>query len=143
MAGKKDISNEDKKAIAYDLYMNTDLSQKEICGKVAITQATFTAWKKKHNWEIHKQASSITSQQIIRNLYKKGLELSNDPKATSDSQLKNAKAIELLSGNKASISNIINVFKEFTTFEFDRNPELAKQINKEMKVWVDHKINGE
>lgn len=141
MAGKKQLSNEEKRTIAYDLYMNTSLSQKEICIKVKITEATFSTWKKKYNWEIHKQAFSITAQNIVSNLMEKAYKMSEDKDASPDGILKLVKAIEGLTANKVTISNIINVFKEFTTFEFDRNPDLAKQINSEMKVFVDYKIS--
>lgn len=143
MAGKREISNEDKKAIAYDLYMNTQLSQKEICAKVHITPATFTSWKQKHDWEIHKQAFSITAQNIISNLMEKAYDMSKEDKVQPDGILKIVKSIEGLSANKVTVSNIINVFKEFTTFQFDRDPELAKRINKAMKAFVDHKISAD
>lgn len=143
MGSKKEISNEDKKAIAYDLYMNTQLSQKEICAKVHVTTATFTAWKKKHEWEIHKQAFSITSQNIISNLMQKAYEMSNQEKVNPDGVLKLVKSIEGLSANKVTISNIINVFKEFTSWAFDKNPEIAKEINKLQKQYVDHKISAD
>lgn len=143
MAGKKELSNEDKKAIAYDLYMNTQLSQKEICSKIKITAATFTTWKKKYDWEVHKQAFSITAQNIISNLMQKAYELSTADKINPDGVLKIVKSIEGLSANKVTISNIINVFKDFTKWEFERNPELAKKINAEMKAFVDDKINAD
>ena len=143
MAGKKELSIEDKKAIAYDLYMNTQLSQKEICAKIKITAATFTAWKKKYDWEVHKQAFSITAQNIISNLMQKAYELSTAEKINPDGVLKIVKSIEGLSANKVTISNIINVFKDFTKWEFERNPELAKKINVEMKAFVDDKINAD
>ena len=144
MAGKKrEISNEDKKVIAYDLYMNTQLSQKEICEKVKITPATFTSWKQKHDWEVHKQAFSITAQNIISNLMQKAYEMSTAEKVNPDGVLKLVKSIEGLSANKVTISNIINVFKEFTKWEFERNPELAKKINAEMKFFVDDKIDAD
>lgn len=142
MAGKKELSNEDKKEIAYDLYMNTNLSQKEICTKVKITPATFTSWKQKYDWEIHKQAHSITAQNIVSNLLQRGLALSLDPKATSDSILKNAKSIEILSGAKVSVSNVMNVFKEFTTWAMSEDSENAKIINKLQKQFVDYKISA-
>lgn len=143
MASKKELSNEDKKAIAYDLYMNTKLSQKEICVKVKITPATFTAWKQKYDWEIHKQAFSITAQNIISNLMQKAYDMSNEEKVNPDGVLKLVKSIEGLSANKVTISNIINVFKEFTTWAFEVNPEIAKQINVLQKQFVDHKISAD
>jgi len=141
MAKKRELSNEDKKTIAYDLYMNTQLSQKEICERVIITEATFTAWKKKYDWEVHKQAFSITSQNIISNLMEKAYNMTLEDTVNSDAILKLVKSIESLSDKKTTISQIINVFKGFTQFAFDRNPEIAKEINLLQRQYVDEKIN--
>ena len=141
MAGKA-LSNEDKKEIAYDLYMNTKMSQKEIADRAKVTQATFTAWKQKYDWEIHKQAFSITSQNIISNLMQKAFKMSEEDKVNPDGILKLVKSIEGLSDRKVTISNVINVFKEFTTWAFDKNPELSKEINRMQKEFVSHKINS-
>lgn len=141
MAKKKTLSNEDKKAIAYDLYMNTKKSQKEIAEMAQITEATFSAWKKKYDWEIHKQAFSITANNIISNLMKKAFEMSEQEKINADALVKVVKSIEALSDRKVTISNIINVFKEFTTWAFEQNPDIAKEINKLQRGFVDHKIN--
>lgn len=141
MAKKRDLSNEDKKTIAYDLYMNTQLSQKEICERVIITEATFTSWKKKYDWEVHKQAFSITSQNIISNLMEKAYNMTLEDTVNSDAILKLVKSIESLSDKKTTISQIINVFKGFTQFAFDKNPEIAKEINLLQRQYVDEKIN--
>lgn len=142
MAKRKAITNDEKRAIAYDLFMNTSMSQKEICARVKITEGTFTAWKQKYNWDIHKQAFSLTAQNIISNLMQKAHELSTADKVDADKVLKLVRAIEGLSDKKVTISNIINVFKEFTTWCFDKNPELSKQINTLQKEFVDYKINA-
>lgn len=143
MANKKrELSNEDKKNIAYDLYMNTQLSQKEICQRVIITEATFTSWKKKHDWEIHKQAFSITAQNIVANLMEKAHTMSQADKVDADAIIKIVKSIESLTDKKITVSNIINVFKDFTTFAFELDPESAKLINKLQKAYVEHKIDN-
>jgi len=142
MAKQKGLSNTDKKALAYDLFMNTDMSQKEICARVNIREGTFTKWKQDNDWNIHKQAFSITSQNIVSNLLQKAYEESQEDKVNADQLLKLVKAIEGLSDRKVTISNVINVFKEFTTWCFDKNPDLAKEINQLQKEFVDHKINA-
>lgn len=139
---KRELSNEDKKTIAYDLYMNTQMSQKEICERVIITEATFTAWKQKHDWEIHKQAFSITANNIVANLMEKAHNMSLEQKVDADALIKIVKSIESLTDKKITVSNIINVFKDFTTWAFDVDPEAAKQINKLQKGYIDHKISN-
>lgn len=142
MAKKKELTNEEKRAIAYDLYMNTTKSQKEIAVIAHTTEATLSTWKQKYSWDIHKQAFSITSQNIISNLMQKAHDLSVADKFNADAVLKIVKSIEALSDRKVTISNIINVFKEFTSFAFEKNADLAKQINNLQKEFVDYKINA-
>lgn len=142
MPKKKALSNEDKKSIAYDLYMNTQMSQKEICERIVITEATFTAWKKKHDWEIHKQAFSITANNIVANLMEKAHTMSLADKVDADGLIKVVKSIESLTDKKITVSNIINVFKDFTTFAFEVDPEGAKHINRLQKAYVEHKIGN-
>jgi uncharacterized protein YjcR len=142
MAKKRVLSVEDAKVIAYDLYMNTDLSQKEICERVIITEATFTSWKKKYDWEIQKQAFSITANNIVANLMKKAHELSQQDDVEADKIIKLVKSIESLTDKKITVSNIINVFKDFTTFAFEVDPEAAKSINRLQKAYVEYKIGN-
>lgn len=142
MAKKKALSNEDKKTIAHDLYMNTQLSQKEICERVNITEATFTAWKKKHDWEIMKQAFSITASNIVANLMEKAHTLSLEDEINADAIIKIVNSIEKLTDRKITISNIINVFKDFTTWAFEADADIAKDINRLMKGYVEYKIGN-
>jgi len=143
MAGKKGLTSEDKKAIAMELYMETDKSQKEICLIVGITEKTFTKWKNEGDWELLKQAQTITAKNIIANLYNQAYTLSTADKVDADKLVKLANTIEKLQNRKVAISHIINVFKDFTTFAFSENPELAKQINVLQKKFVESKVQGQ
>lgn len=143
MAKKKGMSNEDKKAIAYDLFLSTDKTQKEICQIVTVTETTFTRWKQDGDWELARQAQTITANNIITNLYQKAYDLSLAEVIDADKMIKIANSIEKLSNKKITISNIINVFKEFTSFAFNEDADLAKQINVLQRKFVDHKINGD
>ena len=140
MASKKGLSNDDKKAIAMDLFMETDKSQKEIALIVGTTEKTLTGWKVAGEWELLKTASTITVKNIVTNLYQKIYELSLSGTIEADKLIKVANTIEKLQNKKVTISHIINVFKDFTTFAFSENAELAKQINELQKKYVDHKI---
>lgn len=140
MASKKGLSNDDKKAIAMDLFMETDKSQKEIALIVGTTEKTLTGWKVAGEWELLKTASTITVKNIVTNLYQKIYELSLSGTIEADKLIKVANTIEKLQNKKVTISHIINVFKDFTTFAFSENAELAKQINVLQKKYVDHKI---
>lgn len=139
---KDKLSNDDKKALAYDLYFNTDKTQKEICEIIGTAEKTFTRWKQDGLWEELKGASTITSQSIITNIYKKMHDLTlaeGDIKA--DALAKLARVIEVVSDKKYTFSQIFNVFKEFINWLYPKEPELAKTINKHMRAWVDETIN--
>jgi hypothetical protein len=134
-------SNADKKRKAYDLYMNTDLTQKEICELVAISEKTFTTWKVAANWEELKGAELITPQKIKINLYKKMYELSESGSIDADKLVKVASAIEKISDRKVTVSAIINTFKDFTTWLFAIDPELAKLVNVRQQEYINEKIS--
>lgn len=143
MAKKNGISTDDKKAIALELYLETDKSQKEIALIVGVTEKTVGTWKTAGDWELLKQAQTITTKNIIANLLAKAHELSLADKVDADKLVKLAKTIETLQNKKVTISHIINVFKDFTTWAYGQNPTLAKEINLLQKKYLDYKIGGE
>lgn len=135
------LSRADKEALALDLFLNTDKPQREICEIVGWTEKTFTEKKKKGKWDELKSAHTLTANKIISNIYKKLSEETEKDRLDADKIIKLANSIEKLSDRQATISQIINVFKEFTTFTMELNPELAKKINEFQKKFIDHKIN--
>ncbi|WP_434575520.1 helix-turn-helix domain-containing protein [Riemerella anatipestifer] len=139
---KKELNREDKKAVALDLFLDTDKTQKEIAEIVGVTEKTLTKWKLEGEWDKIKSASTITARNIIDNIYQKMHELSQSDKLEADKLIKLASTIEKLSDKKVTISQIINVFKDFTTWAFGEDPELAKQINLLQKKYVNHKIGS-
>ncbi|HUH35137.1 MAG TPA: hypothetical protein VL022_04825 [Moheibacter sp.] len=137
---KKRLSGDEKKAIALDLFMDTDKTQKEIAEIVQVTEKTIGKWKTDGDWELLKNATSITARNIIDNLYKRAFELSENPNSKPDDIIKIANSIEKLSNKKITVSQIINVFKDFTSWAFGQDPELAKAINLLQKKFINHKI---
>ena len=136
-------SNANKKALALDLYLNTDKSQKEICALVGVTEKTFTIWKKKEQWDDQKSALTLTPHKIIRNIYQKMEELSQGAGGLdADKLVKLASAIEKLSDRSTTISQIINTFKEFTTYLFEVDAELAKVVNTHMQQFINNKVSN-
>ncbi|MDI5894390.1 hypothetical protein [Flavobacterium algoritolerans] len=143
MAPKKGLTNDDKKGIALELYLETDKSQKEIALIVGTTEKTLGNWKQAGDWELLKHAQTITVKNIVTNLYNKAYELSIADKVDADKLVKLANTIEKLQNKKVTIAHIINVFKDFTTFAFGENAELAKQINVLQKKYVESKVGGQ
>lgn len=140
---KDKLSNDDKKALAYDLFMNTDKTQNEICEIVGTTPQTFTKWKQVGMWEELKGAVTITSHSIITNVYKKMHDMTSEGgNFNADALAKLARVIEVISDKKYTISQMFNVFKAFTNWLFPKDPDAAKLLNKYMKQFVDDQING-
>ncbi len=135
-------SRDNQKQIAQDLYLNTTYAQKEICELVDVTEKTFIKWKIDGQWDLLKGALSTTPNQILANLYKRAKELSEAPEVNADAIVKISSAIEKLKPTKATISNHINTFREFTTFLLKVNPELAQIVNSHQKLFIDEQINN-
>ncbi len=138
--GKVKLTREDKYSIAFDLYLDTDKTQKEIAQIVNVTEKTLTKWKNDNEWDLLKSAETVTARKIIDNLYKRAYALSQDENSKADDIIKIANSIEKLSNKKVTISQIINVFKDFTTWAFGEEPETAKLINKLQRKYIDYKI---
>lgn len=135
------MSNDRKRDIALDLYLNTDKSQKEICEIVDWSEKTFGTNKEKHMWDALKGASTITAQNIISQLYLKLEAIVYEDKINPDALIKVAKSIEMLSNKKVTISQHINCAKEFCTWAFGIDPELAKKINKLQSQFITEKAS--
>lgn len=135
---KKTLNNDQKREISLDLYLNTDKTQKQICEIVGWTEKTFISNKDKGNWESLKGAQTITAQNIISKLYLKIEKLinKNDDDVEADKLIKIAKAIESLSNKKVTLSHHINCAKDFTTWFWGVNPELAKEFNKYQQRFI-------
>lgn len=140
MTDKRKLTSDEKYAIAQDLFLETDKTQKEIAQIVHVTEKTLTKWKNEGDWETLKNASTVTARKIIDNLYKRAYALSEDPKSKPDDIIKIANSIEKLSNRKVTVSQIINVFKDFISYAFNQNADLAKEINLLQKKYVDYKI---
>jgi len=136
------LTRDKKREMALDLYLNTDKSQKEICEIVGWTEKTFSDNKEKGNWEAMKGAETLTAQKIIMKLYKKLDELTEGDLISADALAKTAKVIEMLSNKRTTLSHNINTFKEFTTFLFAKDADLAKKVNKYQQEFINDKVSN-
>lgn len=139
----KNLSSEEKKEIAFDLFMNTDKSQKEISEIIKVTQKTMGKWVTEGLWRELKSAGTITAQRIINNIYKQMADLTESGgNIEADKLIKLAGTIEKISNKKLSISNRINVFKEEINFIYARDPDFAKKLNLYQKELLEDRVNG-
>ena len=103
---------------------------------------TLTKWKNEGEWDImFKMHPTVTARKIIENLYKRSYELKLILKQTDDI-IKLALSIEkLFLIKRVTISQIINVFKDFIAFIFKRIIlKSLQEINLCKKKYVDFKI---
>ncbi len=68
MAKNKKLAAAEAKQLAYDLYMTTDKSQKEIARIVQYSEQTIHNWKNEGNWDDLKLAYKTTRDENIRQL---------------------------------------------------------------------------
>lgn len=136
-------SRKELKALAFELFMNTDFSQKEIADKIGVSEVTISKWKSDGSWEDLKGAETITSKKITSNIYQEMYKMSLAGSAlNADKLIKLAATIEKLSDRRLTVSHYINAFKDFTTYLFEKDPELAKRANLLMQEFIQEKING-
>jgi hypothetical protein len=132
---------ESQKEAAQQLFMN-GMTQKEIASIVGKTEATIGKWVKDGKWDTLRSSQRGSQAAVLSNLYKRLEALTDNEKASADEIAKIASAIEKLSDDKLSLPIIINVFKDFTSYAFSKNAELAKQINTLQNEYVTEKLNS-
>ncbi len=144
MAKNKDIGRDRKRQTAFDLYINTDMTQKDICEIVGWTEKTFSENKKKGNWDEIKGAETATLPKTISNIYRliNTLTEADNSGSNADKISKLSASVRSLSKGTLSLSDFINAFKELTTFAFKIDPDLAKEMNLMHNQFIQHKANG-
>lgn len=133
---KPRASNEEKRNQAYDLYMNTSKSQKEIAEIVQVGPDTIGDWIRRYAWKEEKAARSVTKEKVIANNLVQILNLQEavnarenkwPTPAEADTITKLTNTIDTLSG-KISLPNYITVFDQFLKVLVKQNAALAKQV---------------
>lgn len=139
---KAKLSAQEKRNYALKLFMETDLTQNEICEIVGWAPKTFTANKQLYKWESKKKAEQLGNAQLAAKLRVKIIELldEDDPSWKVITDL--TKRITELSENKLSISNYISCFKAFDKWLIGNgHVELAKQYNALESEFINEKLN--
>jgi len=71
---------DDEKTKAYELYCNTNLTQKEIAAVVGVSATQMSGWAKKGNWEMYRTANQVTVEQLIYETYQQLAAINKDVK---------------------------------------------------------------
>ena len=142
MAKKEAATNKQKKQLAFDLFISTDKNQKQIAAMVGTSTVSMSKWVNEGLWEELKVAETITAKKIVVQLYKKLFEQIQADKLNADEISKIASSIEKISDKRITVPQMINTFKGFDTFLFNKNPELARQITAYQDEYIQDQIKS-
>lgn len=65
-----ELKNDQKKALARELYMLGNYTYEEIGEKVGTRRQTVSKWAKENNWDEMKAGMTVTREQILKNMYR-------------------------------------------------------------------------
>lgn len=141
MAGKQ-LTNKEKKALAYELFTRGQLSQKEIAEKVLVSEVTISKWVNAEKWErIKESAANLkdkTEFDLLKqiNAFNKHIAEKEDQEGNKigfgssgeyDALSKLTKAYKELE-NKTSVGKIIDVSMSFLNWLREQDVEKAKEL---------------
>jgi transposase len=125
---KKELTEIRQKAEA--LFLDTDLSQKEIAQLFGISEITLSKWANvegETSWEDLRKLKSIGRPQALKKLYERLIE-QVDGKENSDAVYKTLLIIKELEDKRIVIPDVINTMKDFSTFILSIDVDLAKKL---------------
>ncbi len=145
MANKKTEAQQQ----AYDLYVNTELTQKDICKIVSVSPTQMSKWATTGNWEMYKKASKVTTQQLILDHYSQIAAINKEIKdkqngmptpAQTDMMTKLSGHIERLQ-KKFNLSVYHSVLRECLEWIAGRKADDAKYFGPLMLEFFKEKAN--
>lgn len=142
------MKNAQKKVLAKELYLSTDLTLKEIAENVGVTANTIGKWCA--SWKQIKAAKTSTKDEVVARYMRmidSILKVAEDEgRVITDGE---ADKISKLNKAKDSIdkgvglSVFIQVFQEYNSWLIPINPELAKENNTFQSKFINLKAIGE
>ena len=144
-----ELTNKKKRELAKELFIRTNLNQKEIAEKVGVTEKTMSGWVNdpRENWEQLRVTVITTKESELRRLYGQLKELNDwigmreigkryPSPAEADTISKLSSAIEKLE-TETNAGQVIDVFMEFNDFiRASGNLEYAQELGE----WQDKYI---
>jgi transcriptional regulator with XRE-family HTH domain len=124
---------------AESLFLDTNLTQKQIAEITGMSQQTISKWATEGdpNWEELRKLKSVGRPQALKKLYSKLIALADNDTDNADSIIKITNAIEKLSDRKITIPNTINVMMKFAEYALKQDLDLAKKINTLQKGFIE------
>lgn len=126
------------------LYLDTDLSQKEIAHLLDITEVTLSNWandeKNEMPWDELRKFKSVGRPQTLRKLYERLIQQIDD-KQNSDSIHKTLLVIKELEDKRIILPDMINFMKEFSLHILQADQALAKALIPHQTSFIKKKAN--
>ncbi len=137
---KKDY--EDLKKKAEGMYLDTDLSQKEIARILDVSEVSLSKWATdgNPNWEELRKLKSVGRPQALAKMYQRLIQQVDD-KENSDSVYKTLLIIKELEDRRTVLPDLINTMKDFSEFLMSVDLEAAKQFVKFQTAYIQKKVN--
>lgn len=141
-----------KKDYAKELFLKSDLTQKQIAAKVGISENSITAWKLEGQWEKQKKSLLQTRSEILAKHYDllamltdeaHGAIRDGDPetKPNADAISKITKVIKSLE-TETGVGEIISVGRAFINFVLPESNEEAKIIAKWFDLFIKQQLTA-
>jgi uncharacterized protein YjcR len=127
-----EVSLDKKKQLAERLYVQTDLTQKQIAEDLKVSEKTMSKWAKDGNWAQLRAASTTGTANLITALLEENQAIADEARDAkrrmtskeADIINKNANTIEKLE-KKVSLVMNIEVFTNYNKWLVELNPKLA------------------
>lgn len=130
------MSRKAVKSLAQEIYLHSNISQKEVAEKVGVSEQTVSKWVNQGNWRVLRTAKNVSRQSLLQKAYA-NLEKMNDlidehqgvpPKQLTDAKSVFVREVQALD-KQDSLSHAVSIMEGFMAFMFRRDPKLAKEIS--------------
>lgn len=127
-----EVSLSRKKQLAERLFVQTDLSQKEIAADLDVSEKTIGKWKEEGKWAQLKAAATTGTSQLITALLEENQGIVDD--ARQEKRRINSKEADIINKNASTIEKLekkvslvmnIEVFTAYNKWLVELNPKLA------------------
>jgi transposase-like protein len=136
----------EEKQKAYDLFCNTNLTQKEIASVLNVSAQQMCKWVSDGNWELYRSANQVTLEKLIHGYYLQLAAINTEivsqknipTPAQTDMMCKITAAIEALR-KRYNLSAYHGVLKEFVAWLVKVDAEQAKLFGLSMLEFLKEK----
>ena len=133
-----------------EAYYFSNYTQKQIADLLDTPENTISNWVNKGGWKKLREAQSVTVSKLVANLLAQAHQIETkareegrtlDSKET-DQIVKIATAVEKLD-KKVTVSMIIHVLKQFSSYLLNEDFELAKKLIAHQHAFINQQIGNE